>query len=578
MKVSRSLAIRPALLLAVSCVAAAAVAGPPAASEAKKPPRPRLTLSREVTFFTQPLAKDGLVDYAAALNERYGKGVTPENNAAVPILRALGRGSVSDESEPKFADLCRRLGIEPLPADGEYFVQLADFVDDLRGDFERDEAGTAKRLNTTRRRLREQFDRDDWYAVANRCAQAPWSPEEEPLVAAWLDRVENPLDLLRQAGEKPHYFVPYHDNDDDAPLLGPFSVAIRTMRLVEAMRVRAMRSLADGNGQAAWDDVLSMRRWGGRACDAKTLIDQLIGTVLIRSANAAACTVAVKGKFDAPQLRKMQAEWASIRPGPDLAEAFGVGERCFGLHALNLLHRASLDPRWVASLGGIESPPPLDEHGSRWRRMLVALVFDWDAAFKTLNRQYDKLAKIAALPTRRQRQDATLRYEDEIERLAAQKANPYQWFSIATLDHASRRTALARYFAGSWIAAMVMPAITATIDRETESRMEAVLVDVVFALAQYHAVRGAYPEDLAGLTPTLLARVPTDEFDGGNVKYTRTEDGGFLLYSVGRNGKDDVGRTDRPWVDTTVARDGNEPAEESQGDADDVVIRIGGTR
>src|SRR5713101_3375645 len=57
---------------------------------APKKHRGTFTISKETTYVTGPLDKDGYIDYAAALNERLGKGVTPENNANVPIWKALG--------------------------------------------------------------------------------------------------------------------------------------------------------------------------------------------------------------------------------------------------------------------------------------------------------------------------------------------------------------------------------------------------------------------------------------------------------------------------------------------------------
>ena len=49
----------------------------------------KFTISKETTFVTGPVDKDGYIDFAAALNERLGKGVTAENNANVLIWKAI---------------------------------------------------------------------------------------------------------------------------------------------------------------------------------------------------------------------------------------------------------------------------------------------------------------------------------------------------------------------------------------------------------------------------------------------------------------------------------------------------------
>ena len=60
---------------------------------------------------------------------------------------------------------------------------------------------------------------------------------------------------------------------------------------------------------------------------------------------------------------------------------------------------------------------------------------------------------------------------------------------------------------------------------------------------------------LADLTPTYLNQVPKDLFTGNDLIY-RPDANGFLLYSVGVNGRDDGGRsyTDQPEGDDIVVR------------------------
>src|SRR5262245_13901337 len=52
--------------------------------------KPRFTVGKETTHVTEPLRKDGTIDYAAALNQRLSRGVTPENNTNVLFWKALG--------------------------------------------------------------------------------------------------------------------------------------------------------------------------------------------------------------------------------------------------------------------------------------------------------------------------------------------------------------------------------------------------------------------------------------------------------------------------------------------------------
>src|SRR3954469_15390678 len=49
-------------------------------------------VSKETTWFTEPVRADGTIEYMEALNRRLGAGATKENNAAIPLLGAMGRG------------------------------------------------------------------------------------------------------------------------------------------------------------------------------------------------------------------------------------------------------------------------------------------------------------------------------------------------------------------------------------------------------------------------------------------------------------------------------------------------------
>ena len=53
-------------------------------------PHVLLTISKETTYITEPLRADGYPDYVAALDRRFSRDVTPENNAAVLFWQAMG--------------------------------------------------------------------------------------------------------------------------------------------------------------------------------------------------------------------------------------------------------------------------------------------------------------------------------------------------------------------------------------------------------------------------------------------------------------------------------------------------------
>jgi hypothetical protein len=65
---------------------------------------------------------------------------------------------------------------------------------------------------------------------------------------------------------------------------------------------------------------------------------------------------------------------------------------------------------------------------------------------------------------------------------------------------------------------------------------------IVCALERYRLAHGEYPETLDALAPQFIATIPQDVIGGQPLHYRRTEDGKFLLYSVGWNETDDGGQ------------------------------------
>jgi hypothetical protein len=61
------------------------------------------------------------------------------------------------------------------------------------------------------------------------------------------------------------------------------------------------------------------------------------------------------------------------------------------------------------------------------------------------------------------------------------------------------------------------------------------------ALERFRLAHGEYPEALRALVPEFIDPLPPDLINGQPLKYRRTTEGGFLLYSVGWNEIDDGG-------------------------------------
>ena len=58
---------------------------------------------------------------------------------------------------------------------------------------------------------------------------------------------------------------------------------------------------------------------------------------------------------------------------------------------------------------------------------------------------------------------------------------------------------------------------------------------------RYRLAHGKFPPTLAALVPQFTRKLPHDVINGEPLHYRLTDDGQFVLYSVGWNEKDDAG-------------------------------------
>ncbi len=91
-------------------------------------------------------------------------------------------------------------------------------------------------------------------------------------------------------------------------------------------------------------------------------------------------------------------------------------------------------------------------------------------------------------------------------------------------------------------ARQLLPALEKAINKYAFAQENLDLARVACALERYRLANGQYPDSLLALSPQFIPSVPNDVISGEPLKYSRTNDGQFLLYSVGWNGKDDGGK------------------------------------
>lgn len=350
-------------------------------------PRPKLQISKETTYFTGPLDKDGYVDYRAALNERLGKGITPDSNANVLLCRAIG--PTADGKKEKIpAEYYALLGMEELPPDGDYFIQLETYL-------------------TTRAKL----DLQEVAAVTQQqqhARQRVWRETDFPHLAAWLAVNEKPLALAIEASQRSDYFNPLvgarSDEEPGMLMLVPLRCVYECVKLSRALATRAMLHLGKGEFDAAWQDLLACHRLGRLIARGPTTIAALVGIVIdgVACAADAAYLERAAGKHALSRLIDLQ----GLPPFPPLADKFDLYERMEYLESVQLISRGKV------SLNGLDEPAKKPTAVELWALNKI----DWNPALRNGNQWYDRVVALLRLE-RQERGDNWEEFEHDFEYL-----------------------------------------------------------------------------------------------------------------------------------------------------------------
>ncbi len=518
--------------------------------------RPAVTISEETTYIVEPLREDGYVDYLAALNERSREGVTPENNAAVLLWQAIGPaeflGSCGGQDHQWFFE---ELAVDPLPEKGEYFVGLDELAKRMEVSPRPAEGGQKPGTGP----VEEKEDERDWQDILGelweQCDQAkqrPWSIDEFPELAAWLESNEDPLRLFVEASRKERFYTPLVLHPES-----PYLICVlvpgryKCRELCDALNMRAMLRLHQGRVEEAWQDLLACRRWA-RLAGQGPLLFQALGAVGIEEvACSGGAAVAHHGNLTSQQAERFQADLRRLGPLPSMADKINMGERFVFLDFVAAVAREGLAV--LAAWGGSDEDEAwLKSRPARW---VNRAMFEWDIVLRVGNEFYDRLVEVGRIADRSKRTQAMIDFDDEIDQRMERFRGPLS-FSKELLLRRSWREGGAEMI-GQVFTAAQMPALSVAFEAEDRAVMTLRMTEVALALAAYRAEHGVYPNSLSQLVPEYVDEAPTDLFTGGQLRY-ECSGRGYLLYSVGPNGEDDEGRT---W--------------ESDPQGDDIVIRTG---
>ncbi|MHB8897137.1 MAG: CPBP family intramembrane glutamic endopeptidase [Thermoguttaceae bacterium] len=504
----------------------------------------RHTISVETTRITGPLRADGSVDYVAALNERSSEGVTLQNNAAVPFWKAVGPAEILPEFRAKYFHM---LGMRPPRGKGDYFVDFDHFVADRRKD-----AALGRKESTGG----ADDDRSDLLSVAT---MRPWSRREFPILAQWIAANEEPLALLAQASTRPRQYDPLCAQERMPLIATPLPNHMLYRDVARAFCARAMLRVGEGRTAEAWEDLLCCHRLARLIGQGPTTIEAMGASAVEETACLGDRGLLQYARQDVTQSARMREDLERLPPMPKMADKIDVAERFTFLDLVSNYSREGISSviKFCDELAefDVAEAQKLKETVGVLRQSGNDTLIDWDLVLRMGNAWFDRLVDAYRTPTGLEQGRALRRLDEDLQRLKRTAADA----EVLRKRMPGNPSKAISERLGQVLLTFHASDPTLFIQSEKRWMMRLELAKLGFALAVYRDRHGVYPEKLADLTPTDVARIPEDFFSGSGLRYRRDGDG-YLLYSVGQNGKSDGAR-------------GYEDRK-NQEDWDDLVIRV----
>ncbi len=443
-----------------------------------------------------PLRSDGTVDYRLALDAIDFRGVTPANNAVLPLLHALGTGKNILGSTRNRRAALRRLGMQPLPKKGPYFVGAWTFYQSLIA-----EAKSPAQREALERR------KDNWPPLA--LTHTPWIAIDHPRVAQWLALNRVAFHWAMVASGRSRYAMPVPAPGRISHNLLMFAIEpwLAIYReLAQGMAMQAMEYLGGRNIPASENTILAIHRLARLEGQDSSVISWLVA--LSVDANALRCeqALATRGNLTVGQIEAYQRTFCTLPAFPSFAAAVNLGQRFCALDALTSLARGQKVRN--------------NESHARWTTLIP---IDYTQIARWVNCWFDRTVKVFSHPT----------YQAQAEGIVVLKHDFAEAVADSHFSPTARLGALFEAFATTGNSGVVR-----LFGRHKAQRRISILA---FALAVYHDDHGRYPTALKKLVPKFIKKLPNDPFTDKPLRY-RCNGPGYILTSIGPRRQFGTGR------------------------------------
>jgi len=341
-------------------------------------------------------------------------------------------------------------------------------------------------------------------------APSPQTPAKDVLLA--LSKYDDRLQQIRIAAQRPkaRFWLNFEDGIGTLlPHLAKFK------GIAQHLRLRSTALLADGQTEAAFNDIILAFRLDDALRDEPILISHLVRIAVLHNTLSAVWEGLADHRWTDAQLAAIEAELARTDVLAEFHNSMN-GELYFSTWCVDFIHRTGD----VNALAGPPEPKDyslgdqiLEANGKIFFQLVPRGWFDQNKL--SLGRMHVDYIRPQVDPEKQLVLPANSRRTAAAIELL--RPTPYDLFSR-----------------------MLVPALERMAKKSAGAQTYVNLARVACALERYRLANGAYPETLELLSPKFSSKLPHDVINGQPLKYRRT-DSSYVLYSVGWNEKDDGG-------------------------------------
>ncbi len=413
----------------------------------------------------------------------------------------------------------------PAISDGDNFAAEPIFAELFSEDAETRERAAARfRLPAGMARPRPPnvstgrwFPLNEWREAL---VAAQWVPSasDDPAgdVLAALDRFAPVLAGLRAAESRPAQQFRRLPAGNGWPVYPELHLITDLARLLQ---LRAAARLAHGESEEAARDITSLLRLYAALRDDDCLISGIVRTSLL----ALVCHTVWEGlageKWSEEQLRSLEGRLAEVRLADDFKQAFVTERQVMNSYYEMLIKASIAERRRLSALGDDSLFPPVEDD------VLIEALNRWGPIW--MPRGWF-----------RQNQVRANRSVDEILKNFGQRDGELHQRKFGSPTPLRIEGPRPYRFMHSRTSVSVYKTVT-NIYLRTQTLLQQ--ARLACALERYRRDQGSLPLTLEQLVPGYVARLPRDVIDGAPLRYRREDEGGFVLYSVALDARDDGG-------------------------------------